>query len=304
MNYTLHQLQIFEAVARKKSITKAAESLHMTQPAVSIQIKQLQNSVGTPLIKYSGKTLFLTEAGDELLRVQQTIKTQTDAFEAYVSELKGGLKGTLSVSAASTAKYFLPYLLGAFQKKYPGVKISLKVTNRDEVLSHLYENEYQLAILTQLPADNTIAAEPFLSNPLVMACPPDHPLAKKKNLSLEDLKNEPFIYRESGSGTRMVMERELEAAGIFPEKTMELATNEAVKQAIMAGIGISLISDLSMKSELQTGMISTIDLLGYPIQTHWHVLYKRDKIISRVFLNFIDFLKDEKNISYLPGNIG
>ena len=300
MNFTLHQLKIFEAVARKNSITKAAESLHMTQPAVSIQIKQLQNSVGTPLISYTGKSLYLTEAGEEMLRVQQTIKSQTDAFEAYISDLKGGLKGTLSISAASTAKYFLPYLLGAFQKKYPGIKISLKVTNRDEVLSHLYSNEYQLAILTQLPEDDSIKSEPFLENPLVMACPPDHPLSRKKKLKLSDLKNEPFIYRESGSGTRMVMEKELKRAGIYPEKAMELSTNEAVKQAIMAGIGVSLISKLSMKTELKAGTISTIDVNRYPIQTHWRVLYMQDKIISKVFLNFIEFLRDEKITSYLP----
>jgi DNA-binding transcriptional LysR family regulator len=133
-----------------------------------------------------------------------------------------------------------------------------------------------------------------------MACPPDHPLSRKKKLKLSDLKNEPFIYRESGSGTRMVMEKELKRAGIYPEKAMELSTNEAVKQAIMAGIGVSLISKLSMKTELKAGTISTIDVNRYPIQTHWRVLYMQDKIISKVFLNFIEFLRDEKITSYLP----
>jgi DNA-binding transcriptional LysR family regulator len=133
-----------------------------------------------------------------------------------------------------------------------------------------------------------------------MACPPGHPLSKKKNLKLNDLKNEPFIYRESGSGTRMVMEEELKNAGVYPEKTMELATNEAVKQAIMAGIGVSLISQLSMKTELKAGTISTINIENYPIQTNWHVLYRRNKAISRVFLNFIEFLMDKKITSYLP----
>lgn len=300
MNYTLHQLKVFEAVALKKSITKAAGFLHMTQPAVSIQIKQLQQTVGTPLIEYIGKSLYLTEAGKELLRMQKTIKHEADSFEAFISDLKGGLKGTLSISAASTAKYFLPYLLGAFQKKFPEVKISLKVTNRNEVLKHLYSNEFSLAILTQIPDDTTITSQPFLENPLVMACPAGHPLITRKNLTLGDLKDQPFIFREEGSGTRMVMEDELKSADIIPEKAMELSTNEAVKQAIMAGIGISLISSLSMKTELEAGLISTLDLSRYPRQTHWHILYKNDKMLSKVYLNFIDFLMKGELSKYLP----
>lgn len=290
MNYTLHQLKVFSEVAKKRSITKAAESLHMTQPAVSIQVKQLQESVDSPLIEIIGRKLYLTEAGEKLYKMQQAIEEHTEAFEAYVSDLKGGLTGNLSISAASTAKYFLPYLLGSFQEKYPKVKISLKVTNRNEVLQHLEQNEYHLAILTQLPDDSSIISTPFLKNPLVMACPPDHPLANKKQLHLKDLKKEAFIFREPGSGTRMVMEKLLKRAKIKPKIAMELGTNEAVKQAIMAGIGISLISKLSMYSELDTGKIDELDVVNYPVETHWHTLHRKDKVITRVLKNFMDFL--------------
>lgn len=300
MHYTLHQLNVFAEVAKCGSITKAAESLHMTQPAVSIQVKQLQESLDIPLIEIIGKKLFLTEAGKKLYSMQQTIQEHEEAFEAYTSELKGGLTGNLSISAASTAKYFLPYFLGAFQKKYPKVKITLKVTNRDEVLQHLYNNEFQLAILTQLPDDSSIIASPFLENPLVVACPPDHPLSTKKNLNLKDLKDEPFIFRESGSGTRMVMERLLDEAGIEPTIAMELGTNEAVKQAIMAGIGISLISKLSMQSELKTGTIDELNVEQFPVTTHWHTLYRKNKVNTRVIKNFLDFLKQDNLTEILP----
>ncbi|MDX1641662.1 MAG: LysR family transcriptional regulator [Balneolaceae bacterium] len=302
MNYTLHQLKVFAEVAKCGSITKAAESLHMTQPAVSIQMKQLQESVDIALIEIIGKKLYLTEAGERLYSMQQTIQEHEEAFEAYTSELKGGLTGNLSISAASTAKYFLPYLLGAFQKKYPKVKIALKVTNRNEVLQHLYNNEFQLAILTQLPDDSSIIATPFLSNPLVMACPPNHSLSNKKDLNMKDLKDEPFIFRESGSGTRMVMERLLDEAGIEPTIAMELGTNEAVKQAIMAGIGISLISKLSMHSELKTGKINKLNILDFPVETHWHTLYRKDKVISRVLKNFLNFLHSGDLKKHLPTN--
>lgn len=301
MNYTLHQLKVFSEVAKKQSITKAAESLHMTQPAVSIQVKKLQESIGSPLIEIIGKKLYLTEAGEQLYKMQQAIEDHTEAFEAYVSDLKGGLTGNLTISAASTAKYFLPYLLGAFQEQYPKVKISLKVTNRDEVLHHLEQNEYQIAILTQLPDDPTIISTPFFKNPLVMACHPDHPLANKKRLHLEDLKDEVFVFREPGSGTRMVMEKLFKQAKINPKIAMELGTNEAVKQAIMAGIGISLISKLSMYSELNTKKIDELDIVNYPVVTHWHTLYRKDKVITRVLKNFMEFLHSgnlEKSLPY------
>lgn len=300
MNYTLHQLKVFAEVAKCGSITKAAESLHMTQPAVSIQMKQLQESVDIPLIEIIGKKLYLTEAGERFYSMQQTIQEHTDAFEAYTSELKGGLTGDLSISAASTAKYFLPYLLGAFQKIYPKVRITLKVTNRDEVLQQLYNNEFQLAILTQLPEDSSIIATPFLDNPLVMACPPDHPLTKKTNIHLKDLRDEPFIFREPGSGTRMVMEKLLKNEGIEPNIAMELGTNEAVKQAIMAGIGISLISKLSMYSELETGKIDELQVKQFPVKTRWHTLYRKNKVITRVIKNFLDFLQQDKLTQILP----
>jgi len=300
MNYTLHQLTIFMAVAEHRSITRAAKALHMTQPAVSIQMKQLQEAVDIPLINIVGKRLYLTEAGEEFHHFCRRLTEGREHFEATVSQLKGGLKGKLTVSAASTAKYFLPYLLGEFQKRFPGIEISLKVTNRNEVLSHLQENQYSIAILTQVPDDNTIESIPFLENPLLMAVHPEHRLAGNKISSLKALKNEPFIFRERGSGTRMVMELLFKKAGINPKITMELGTNEAVKQAIMAGIGISMISELSLVTERKLNKIDLLKIPGFPVITHWHILYKKEKLISPVTKNFIAFLAEPDIKKFLP----
>ena len=291
MRFTLRQLSVFGAVARHKSMTKAARELHMTQPAVSIQIRKLQDSVGLPLIEITGRDLHLTEAGVELYKTHQLFETQLEAFEAAVSELKGGLTGSLTISAASTAKYFLPYLLGEFRKKFPKIEISLKVTNRDEVLQHLQANEYNLAVLTQVPEDDTIEAIPFLENPLVMCAPKGHPLVGKKAVDPLKLEGEPIIYREKGSGTRMVMEKFFRDKNLNVSPTMELGTNEAVKQAIMAEIGLSLISKLSLENELKLDKIEILDLKGFPIRTRWHALYNKERIKSPVTENFLDFLR-------------
>ncbi len=300
MNLTLHQLHVFGTVARLKSMTEAARRLHLTQPAVSIQIKQLQESIDIPLIEIVGRKLYLTEAGEHLYELYKNVNYEMESFNAVISQLKGGLKGKLTITSASTAKYFLPYLLGEFQRRYPGVTVSLKVTNRNEVLHHLSQNKYDLAILTQVPNMKNIAAVPFLENPLVMGAPPEHPLAGEKNISAEKIKNEQFIFREVGSGTRMMMTDYLEKNGIEVNPVMELGTNEAVKQAVMAGIGLSIISKLSIGNELYLNKISILDMRNFPISTNWHVIYKTEKKISPVTQNFVTFLREKNITQYLP----
>lgn len=300
MNFTLHQLNVFGMVARHKSMTEAARQLHMTQPAVSIQIKQLQEAVDIPLIEVVGRKLYLTEAGEKLYEAYQTVDQELESFDAAISQLKGGLKGTLTISSASTAKYFLPYLLGEFQKRYPQVDIALKVTNRNEVLRHLSQNEYDLAVLTQLPDDNSTTAIPFLDNPLIIGAPHDHPLSNEKNITIEQLKGQPFIYREKGSGTRMVMEDYLKQQGISPKPTMELSTNEAVKQAIRAGIGFSIISELSLANEVTLNQISVLDMPDFPITNQWHIIYRNNKKLTPVTENFITFLQEKNIHRYIP----
>ncbi|MDZ7716383.1 MAG: LysR family transcriptional regulator [Balneolaceae bacterium] len=300
MHFTLHQLYVFGMVARQKSMTEAARQLHMTQPAVSIQIKQLQEAVGIPLVEIVGRKLYLTEAGEKLYKAYQTVDQELELFDADISQLKGGLKGTLTISSASTAKYFLPYLLGEFRNRYPQVDIALKVTNRNEVLRHLSQNQYDLAVLTQLPDDNTTTEIPFLDNPLVIGAPYNHPLSKEKDITVDQLKEQPFIYREKGSGTRMVMENYLKEKGIDKKPTMELSTNEAVKQAIRAGIGLSIVSKLSLANEVTLNQISVLDIPDFPITTQWHIIYRNNKKLTPVTKNFISFLQEKKIKRYIP----
>jgi DNA-binding transcriptional LysR family regulator len=300
MKFTFHQLEVFGVVARKGSMTKAAESLYMTQPAVSIQMKQLQESIGMPLFEKVGRSLSLTEAGKSLYRLHNQLSQQMEAFEAELSLLQGGLKGKLTISSASTAKYFLPYLLGTFLKRYPEVEISLKVTNRNEVLRHMQDNLFDLAVLTQIPSGDDYVCTPYLDNPLVIGAHPEHPFVGRKNLSLKDFADQPFLVREPGSGTRMVMLNLLEKHNIDPPIAMELGTNEAIKQAIMADIGVSIMSELSLLDEKNAGRIVLLDVKEFPYPTQWHLIHRRDKMLSPVTQHFIDFITKEDLSPYLP----
>lgn len=292
MSFTLHQLDVFAEVAKHKSMTKAAEKLFMSQPAVSIQVKKLQDHFGISLFEVIGKEIFLTEAGKELYRAQQGIRKEITNLEMTFSEMKGMLKGTLNIAVVSTAKYFMPYLLGAYREQYENIKISLKVTDRNEVKELLRNNLCDLAVFSELPTELDLESVDFLSNELLMASSPEHPLAKKKNIAFKTLEDYPFLIREPGSGTRLVMQRLLDEYDMAPNIVMELGTNEAVKQAIMAGIGISLISEYSFTLEESLGKISILDVKGLPYVNYWKLVYPKGKKLSPAAQNFIEFTVD------------
>ena len=239
---TLHQLKVFEAAARHGSFTRAAEELFLTQPTVSMQIKQLTKSVGLPLFEQVGKRLYLTEAGRELFATCRQIFETIAQFEMKVADLKGLKQGQLRLAVITTAKYFMPRLLGPFCQLYPGIDISLQVTNHERILERMVNNLDDLYVMSQVPEHLDVNYEPFLENPLVVFAPVNHPLAKEKNIPIQRLCNEPFIMREPGSGTRRAIQSLLDEKGLKVKVKLELGSNEAIKQAIAGGLGISVLS--------------------------------------------------------------
>ena len=230
MNITLRQLKVFEAVARHLNYTRAAEELFLTQPAVSMQIKQLEREVGHSLFEQLGKKIYLTDPGQEVYRYSQAISRQLDEMVQVLEEMKGLQHGRLKLAVASTANYFVPNLLGVFSQRYRGVTVDIEVTNRENLLKALAANAVDFAIMGQPPDGLRLEAYPFLENPLVAIAPPDHPLAAQRHIPLEKLANETFIMRESGSGTRAALERFLTAhGGVSFTRTMEMNSNEAIK---------------------------------------------------------------------------
>lgn len=289
MNLSLHQLRIFSKVAEERSYTKAAQKLFMTQPAVSIQLKQLQEQIGITLIEVIGKKVHLTQAGEYLYKATHQIEETLEDVDLFFANLKGSLTGQFTMSVVSTAKYFMPHMLGAFSRLYEGIEIDLRVSNRFEVLNDVFDNRHDLYVMSQVPDDDRLEAIPFLDNPLVLAAAVDHPLRDYKVIKPADLERFPFLLREEGSGTRMMMEELFEEWNIQPKIAMQLGTNEAVKQAVMAGLGLSILSRLSIPLELQTGNISIIEMENFPLESHWYLLYQKTKELSPIAQTFIDF---------------
>ncbi len=286
---TFRQLEIFEAIARLGSFTRAADELHLTQPTVSMQIKKLTDTVGAPLLEQVGKKVHLTDVGRDLVKAGREIFSILDGFAMSVAERQGMKKGRLKLMAITTASYFAPRLLGEFSRLYPGIEVTLRVTNKEQVLASMADNLDDLYLLGQPPEDIDVVATPIMDNPIVVLAAPDHPLARKKKISLQRIAQEPWLMRERGSGTRNAIERRFAEADITLRPRLELGSNEAIKQAILAGLGISALSRHTLTLN-QPGQFAVLDVEGFPILRHWYAVYPQGRQLSVVARAFLDYL--------------
>jgi DNA-binding transcriptional LysR family regulator len=287
---SLRQLRVFEAAATTRSFSKAAEALHVTQPGVSMHIKELEASAGLPLFERIGKKLYVTEAGQELLaRAREILRALKDA-EDTLDGLRGLRRGRINLAVVSTAKYFAPQLLARFGKDFPELEIRLAVNNRDSVIDQLVGNEVDLAIMGRSPQSLDVVAEPFADNPHVVIAAPEHPLAARRDIPVDMVGGENFIVREPGSGTRLAMQHFFEGHGVTFRVAMEMASNETIKQAVMAGMGLSFISRHTIDLEILTRRLVVLDVRGTPVIRQWHVAHLAKKRLSPTAVAFKEFV--------------
>jgi len=287
---SLRRLRVFEAVARLRSFSRAAAELHLTQPAVSMQVQRLEAEVGLPLVEQVGRRIDVTPAGRELVACARDLTQRLRAAEESLAALNGSGGGELAISAVSTAKYHVPKLLAEFRRKHPGVKVRLAVANREQVVRDLVENTVDLVIMGTPPRGLDAVAVAFAKHPIAIIAAPDHPLAKKRRLSLARLAGETFLVREPGSGTRAAMERIFAGRDFRPRETIEMSSNETIKQAVMAGMGVSFISLHTVGLEAAAKRLMVLDVAGTPVMRDWHVVHRERKRLSPVAQAFKDFL--------------
>lgn len=297
LHFTLRQLQVFEKVASHLNYSRAAEALYLTQPAVSMQIKQLEGHIGLPLFEQMGKKIFLTEAGRELFHYARNISQQIIEMESVFNEMKGGGQGKLTLSVVNTANYFTPQLLATFCQRNPNINIILQVANRDAVLKQLADNSTDLAIMGQPPDRVDIDAVSFMDNPLVVIAAPNHPLAKQSRIQLSQLAEHNFLSREKGSGTRSAMERVFAQHQIQPHISMEMEANEAIKQAVQAGMGLGILSLHSIGLELETNRLVVLNVEHFPLLRQWFVAHRKNKRLSSAAQAFKVFLLTEARVN-------
>lgn len=293
MHVTLRQLRVFESVARNLSYTKASQELHLSQPAVSMQVRQLEDEVGLPLFEKLRKQISLTEAGRELYHYSRSIDRALQEMEEVVEALKGVSRGRLSVAVASTVNYFAPRLLAAFHQRFPGIGLHLDVTNRERLVQQLQANSVDLVLMGQPPDGVDVESEAFMENPLVVVAPSGHPLAGARRVGLPRLSEEVFVMREPGSGTRQAMERFFTEHGASIRHGMQMTRNEAIKQAVRAGLGLSVVSLHTVELELETERLVILDVEGFPIERQWHLVYRRGRRLSPAARAFRQFVLDE-----------
>lgn len=292
-NATLRQLKVFETVARRLSFSRAAEELHLTQPAVSTQVKLLETHAGLPLFEQLGKKIYLTPAGKEMLHFSRAIIQQFREADEAMDQLKGIAGGKLNVAVISAGDYFFPRLLAEFTRRHPGVALNLAVHNREELLRQLADNLTDLAVMVRPPKDMDTVNEPFAPHPYVIVAAPGHPLAAKKRISIATLAREPFVAREKGSDTWNSMEDAFGARLADLNIAMEIRSTETIKQAVIAGMGISFLSAHTISAELQLGNLVVLDVQGFPLKLNWYVVHRKNKRLPPVALAFKNFLMDD-----------
>ncbi len=291
MHVTFRQLKLFLAVAEQRSITAAGRACHVTQPTVSMQLKELSESIGLPLYEVVGKRLDLTPAGEALALSARTMVEEWAAFEQQIDAMKGLTRGRLRVAVVSTAKYFVPRILGGFCARYPEIDVALDVLNRDGVVAALRENRNDLYIMSRPPADMDIVQQPFLPNPLVVIAPEGHRLAGEAGIDFSALADERFILRERGSGTRLACDDHFAACGVSPAVRLEMGSNEAIKQLVAGGMGLAVISRHALGPHLEDEQLTELDVAGFPIHSSWSIIYPRGKRLSPIAGEFLRFLE-------------
>jgi DNA-binding transcriptional LysR family regulator len=287
---TLRQFRVFEAVARNLSFSRAAEELHLSQPAVSMQVRGIEAILGMPLTEQIGRKIYLTDAGREVLHASQAITARLDDLQHNLAQLRSVDSGSLKLAVTATVNAVATGILVRFRGRYPGVAVHLGVSNREAVLDLLANNRIDLAIMGQVPEGLDLAATRFMDNPLVVIAPPGHPLARKRRVTLEQVAAEPFLVRERGSGTRGAMERFFAERGLEIQSSMEMSSNEAIRQAVQAGLGLGVLSLQTLELELALQRLAVLDVAGFPIMRHWYVVHRSDKRLSPVAQAFKQFV--------------
>ncbi|HSO82374.1 LysR family transcriptional regulator [Thiocapsa sp.] len=300
MHVSIRQLKVFDAVARHLSYTRAAEELHLSQPAVSMQMRQLEEEAGLPLFERLGNRMLLTAAGREVFDYGRTVNRALREMEEVLESLKGVSRGRLHLAVASTVNYFAPRLLAIFQQRYPGIGLQLDVTNREQLVRMLYDNAVDLVLMGVPPTDMEVESEAFMENPLVVIAPPDHPLVSEQAISPARLSDEIFVMREPGSGTRQTMERFFGERGLTIRYGMQMTRNEAVKQAVRSGLGLSVVSMHTIELELETRRLMTLDVEGFPDRRQWYLVYRRGKRLSPAANAFREFVLTEAAVIAPP----
>jgi DNA-binding transcriptional LysR family regulator len=295
MRMTLRQIQVFRAVCDQRSYSRAAEEMALTQPAVSLQIRQLEGLIGQPLFEYVGKKLYLTEAAEALRRASGDIFQRLENLDMQLTDLQGSLRGQLHLAVESSAKYFVPHLFAAFKHQQPDVSLQLTVVNRAQVIKRLGENRDDLVIMSLVPQDMALEFLPFLNYPIIAVAPPEHPLCRASQLTLKDLEPYPLLIREPGSGTRKACEEFFQQKRAHFAQTLEVSSLEGVRECVVAGLGLALLPRHSVCQELASGRLCELPIEELPLYRSWCVVHARGKRLSPVAQAFQAFIRNERS---------